>query len=356
MQPLSLSPHQHQVLKPFVQVFAQYIQSEDFLQDQKDRIEREQFFQKELPKRIDHLTEAELDDLIVKLWASRMWGNKQYHVQKVLADNGLEKLRIELKLLLDTSTPYITRYERFLKEIRGLGPASLTEMLCYIEPAECGIWNKKARQAIKILTLDTFVNPAQYRLAPSEYKTFNHVLRAIAAELPQVNAKTPDLLFVDYFLFQVTEPTPQADVPVVAIFTFDHDEMRDLIESIGSMLGFETDTEKQIGRGAKVDVIWRSHIGNLGLVTYVFEVHKSGSMDSLLLNLQKAKSSPSVQKVIAVSDQGQLDKIKLESEGLPEEFRRSLGFWQVEHVQAVGDHLESAMTIINALGLVQGAI
>lgn len=356
MQPLILSPQQQQALKPFVQSFAQYIKSDDFAQDQADRVQRELYFQKELPQRIDRLTEAELDELIVKLWASRMWGNKQYHVQKVLADNGLEKLRTELKMLLDTSTPYPLRYERFLLEIKGLGPASLTEMLCYIDPQECGIWNKKARQAIKILALDTFVNPAKYRLSPREYETFNQVLKTVAGQLPQINGKSADLLFVDYFLFQITEEIPQAAVPDVSTIAFDHDEMRDLIESIGAMLGFDTDTEKQIGHGAKVDVIWRSHIGNLGLVTYVFEVHKSGSMDSLLLNLQKAKSSPTVQKVIAVSDQLQLDKIRLESEGLPEEFRRSLGFWRVEHVQEVGDHLESAMAIINALELVQGAI
>jgi len=58
-----------------------------------------------------------------------------------------------------------------------------------------------------------------------------------------------------------------------------------------------------------------------------------------------------VQKVIAVSDEGQLEKIKSESEGLPEEFRRALEFWRVEEVQEVGENLRSAMEIINRLGL-----
>jgi len=91
------------------------------------------------------------------------------------------------------------------------------------------------------------------------------------------------------------------------------------------------------------------------LVTYVFEVHKSGSIDSLLLNLQRAKSNPTVQKVVAVSDETQLEKIRHESEGLPEEFRRALGFWRVEEVEKVGQGLQSAIEIVNRLGLVQRA-
>lgn len=351
---IALSPQQRQALKPYAQSFAIYIQSDAFAENKTDRVHRELYYQKELPKRVDKLTEAELDELISSLWASRMWGNKQYLVQKVIADNSIEKLRIELKSLLDTATPYQVRYEHFLKEVKGLGPASLTEMLCYIQPQECGIWNQKARQAIKILGMESLVNPAKYRLSAREYENFNQLLKSIAAELPQVDSKTLDLLFVDYFLFQVTEQTPESAVEADKEFVFDHDEMCELIENIGAMLGFDTSTEEQIGRGAKVDVIWRSRIGNLGLVTYVFEVHKNGSMDSLLLNLQKAKSSPTVQKVIAVSDQVQLDKIKGESEGLPEEFRRSLGFWRVEDVKQVGDHLQSAMGIISSLNLVQG--
>ena len=124
-----------------------------------------------------------------------------------------------------------------------------------------------------------------------------------------------------------------------------------MIRDIGVMLGFDADTEVQVAHGARVDVVWRARIGNLGMVTYVFEVHRSGSIDSLLLNLQKAKSSPTVQKVIAVSDERQLEKIKSESEGLPEGFRRALEFWPVKEVQRVGENLQTAMEIINRLGL-----
>jgi len=117
------------------------------------------------------------------------------------------------------------------------------------------------------------------------------------------------------------------------------------------MLGFEADTEVQVAHGARVDVVWSARIGNLGIINYVLEVHKRGSIDSLLMNLQKAKSNPTVQKVVAISDETQLEKIKRESEGLPEEFRRDLTFWPVEDVLKVHENLELAMKTIDNLNL-----
>lgn len=356
MKAVILTLEQKKLIKNYLQPFANYVTSEQFHEDQAEREARVTYFQKELPKKIGEFSEAEIGELVVKLWASQMWGNKQYLVQKIISDNGIEKLRHELKLLLDTSSSVTTRYERFLKEVKRLGPASLTEMLCYIQPQICGIWNQKARHALKILGLDSYVDPNKYRLSADEYETFNQVLRAIAQELEAAQFKNVDLLFVDYFLYEVGQATPEQPSPQEPSEAFDHDEMRDIIQTVGVMLGFDAEAEVQVGHGARVDVVWRARIGNLGLVTYVFEVHKSGSIDGLLLNLQKAKSSPTVQKVIAVSDEIQIEKIKNESEGLPEEFRRALAFWRVEEVQKVAENLQSAIEVINRLCLVQGAV
>jgi hypothetical protein len=167
-------------------------------------------------------------------------------------------------------------------------------MLSYIQPDARGIWNKKGREAIESLGLDSYVNPNKYRLSSEEYNTFNEVLHSIAKELEAAQFEHVDLLFVDYFLYEVTQNPALPTPPIEKLETFDHDEIRDMIQGIGVMLGFDTDTEVQVGHGAKVDVVWRARIGDLGLVTYVFEVHKSGSMDSLLPNLQKSKSSPTV--------------------------------------------------------------
>lgn len=356
MQPIILTAEQKKKINNYIRVFNNYVKSDTFQADQIERLARVNYFRKELPQKLNELSEADVDELVVKLWASRMWGNKQYLVQQVISDNGIEKLRRELRELLDTKESVAVRYERFAKEVARLGgPASLTEMLCYIQPQECGIWNGKARQALKVLELDQYVNPTKYRLSAEEYQTFNKLLQTIASELQNAGFKDVDLLFVDFFLFEVGQETSEKKAPPQTGEPFDHDEIRDQIQSIGEMLGFDADTEVQVAPGAKLDAVWRARIGNLGIVTYVFEVHKSGSIDSLLLNLQKAKGSPTVQKVIAVSDELQLAKIKNESEGLPEEFRRSLGFWRVPDVQKVSESLQSAIDIINGLGLIQGA-
>ena len=73
-------------------------------------------------------------------------------------------------------------------------------------------------------------------------------------------------------------------------------------------------SEVRVGKGAIVDAVWSINIGNMGQIMYVFEVQTKGSIDSLLLNLQKANNNKSVQAIVAVSDKKQLQKIKDESE------------------------------------------
>ncbi len=350
---MKLSPKQVNALRHYVKKFDSYLKSNSFSNDLSDREQRVSFYHEELPDKIEDISEIELEEIISNLWASRMWGNKQYLVQKIINENGLGSIKYEIKRLLDTSIPASERYYRALNKINGLGPASITEMLTYIQPEECGIWNRKARDALKILGIE-HVNPDKYRLSANEYAIFNQLMLEILNELKNAGISTDyamDLIFVDFFLFVVSQglPTVIYNGPI-----FDHDEIRDLTENIGVMLGFETDTEVNVAHGARVDVVWRTRIGNLGMVTYVFEVHKSGSIDSLLLNLQKAKSNPTVQKVIAISDEAQLKKIEKECEGLPEGFKRDLTFWQVKHVQEVAEKLQSSMEIINSLDLIRG--
>ncbi|MBI2862550.1 MAG: hypothetical protein HYX89_07005 [Chloroflexi bacterium] len=182
------------------------------------------------------------------------------------------------------------------------------------------------------------------------------MVKAIRGELLAAGIGA-DLLTVDFFLYEVgqsavptqkqaglAEPGAGAD--------FDHDEMKEAVKNIGLMLGFDVQTEVPIARGAKVDVVWRAKIGNLGRVTYVFEVHKAGSIDSLILNLQKAKGGATVQKVVAISDERQLAKIRQECEELPEEFRKALAYWPVNQVLEVAKGLGQATQIMDNLGLV----
>lgn len=333
--------------------FRKYLQSPGYEKERQERAAHVRFVQQDLPARLPELSEADVTAIIRLLYATRMWGNKEYRAQKVISDNGIDKLREELGRLLDTSVAPSERYWRFLQQVEGFGPASVTEMLCYRQPGACGIWNKVAREGLTALGISEPISPAKYTLSAQEYATFNELVSAIGDELRAAKVPDVDHLLVDFFLYEVTLVVSEAETKPLPT-EFDHDEVRDLILDIGVMLGFDADTEVRVAHGAKVDSVWRARIANLGLVTYVFEVHKGGSIDSLILNLQKAKSNPTVQKVIAVSDSNQLAKIQAESEALPEEFRRALAVWPVEEVVQVGESLRSATESISRLGLLPG--
>lgn len=359
-----LNEAEKKAIAEYIEAFRAYMATDQFQKDNTDRRERVAFFKRELPSKLDTFSEADVETIVKQLWASRIWGNKDYLTQKIIESNGIDVLREQIRRLIETGDPEKT-YAEFLKEVNGLGPASTTEILTYLYPERCGIWNRQAREALEALGITRYVDPEKYRLSTSEYRTFNRLLRAIAGELESAAiAQEIDLLFVDFFLYEVAQAAksgiPSGDttkvVKPLSPADFDHNEIRDLLADIGISLGFAVDTEVRIAHGAQVDVVWRARIANLGLVTYVFEVHRAGSIDSLILNLQKARSASSVQKVVAVSDQAQLDKIRKECEGLPEEFRRALRLWEVSDVLETGEHLQSVMTSISNLDLIEGTV
>lgn len=188
----------------------------------------------------------------------------------------------------------------------------------------------------------------KYYITGKEYVEIIKTYKEILHELEELKYPKLDMLGVDYLLFEISiykEAKIDED--------FDHDEIRDKISEIGEWLGFESLIEEHISPGAKVDVIWRAKIANLGVVTYVFEVHKKGSIDSLILNLQKALNNPTVQKLIAVTNSSQIETIKGEINNLPENFRKSLTFWNVRDVIDTYENLSKVIENIKTLDLIK---
>jgi hypothetical protein len=351
--PLSLEPEQKQAISEYLKPFKDYLRTSDGSREFDSRKKRLEFYKGLTPKKLETLDEITFEKIIGGLWASQFWGNKRYLIQKLLTDNGIEKLGKELNILLHGEKPPEVRYSDFLKRVKGLGPASVTELLCYTDPRQCAIWNDKARKGLELLKFGETLPLQKYQISTEEYKMFNSAVRAIAEELwVKGFEEIKDLALVgaDLFLYAVWRhhrKEPEDDEK------FDHDEICNYLSDIGTWLGFEVDTERTVAHGARVDVIWRSAIGNLGVVTYVFEVQIHGNIDSLILNLQKSLSNPTVQKVVAVSDHQQLQKLEKEIEGLPENFRRCLVLWQARDVKEAYGHLSRATEIINKLGLVE---
>ena len=173
-----------------------------------------------------------------------------------------------------------------------------------------------------------------------------------------------DLLALDYFIWKDLQIEPADTVVPVEEKpeketekqkSFVHNDVRDRIRDIGSFLGFKAEVEKKVADGAVVDTIWEVSVGNMGRITYVFEVQTSGSIDSLLLNLMKAKNNPSVQGIVAVSDAKQLEKIKKEASSL-KAIRDELKYWDYNDVLKVFDSLSNAYESINSLGLVPSGL
>ena len=338
--------------------FRRFLKSVDFKKDMKSRGKHRELVMDILGQNeIKSMTEIQFGELVSDLWASSMWGNKDYLVQKIIDDNkGIDRVRTQFVDLLYGKDSFEKRFDRFIKEVRGLGPASLTEILCLFDPGRFSIWNNIARKALRYLEFDSLpLN--KWQISAKEYQGINETMTLVAKKLRDLGLTDADLLAVDYFLYEtwlVEKDKVEAEGELTEeTYEFDHDEVRDFIRDIGVHLGFETDTEKLIARGAKVDVIWRAKIANLGVVTYVFEVHKKGSIDSLIVNLQKALNNPTVQKIIAVSDKTRVDRIREEIKSLPENFRKALTFWEASDAIRTHDRLSEVIQSINKLELVK---
>lgn len=348
-----LNQEQRNQVRKYIQHFKEYENTEAYKEDIEDKKMRTEKFSAITLEIWHSMNEFDLGEIFSMLWAANAWVNKDYFVNKIIADNSLNHIKKELGMLLFNPDDIVKNFNRTISGLKNLGPASITELLCYFHPDQFGIWNNRARAALKILGFEKTLPLDTYEINGEQYQQFNSVLKEIVAELKKAGYTDADLLFANYFLYEVGVQGEIPSKPPILPTTFDHNEVRDYIRNIGTWLGFEAEIEKHIGPGARVDVVWKAQISNLGVVNYIFEVHKSGSIDSLIVNLQKSKRNPTVQKIIAVSDKNQLDTIKKEITGLPEEFVSSMAYWNVEDVIETYQKLQDVFAIINRLELVK---
>ena len=278
----------------------------------------------------------------------------------MIADNGFTALKKQLAELLYGTNPIEKRWDLFLKSVKGMGPATISELLTYANPQEYAIFNKTTILCFGYLDIPDMPK-YNYQYTGKKYMEVCTIAKEIAQELKKFGAENYDLLAVDYFLWDEILPLAEkksAEIPVseskkpttVSDSKSLHDEIKEKLVAIGELLGFDSRSEVKITAGAVVDAIWEAKIGNMGKAIYVFEVQSKGSIDSLILNLKKAQSNAAVQAVVAVADEGQLSKIIRESAGVIDE--KSLRTWDSEDVLAVYDSLVRAHESINKLALV----
>ncbi|MEM0506985.1 MAG: hypothetical protein QXW58_07000 [Thermosphaera sp.] len=285
---------------------------------------------------IDNLTEEDIAEVIAELWANAGWTNKQYIVERVLRNNKLEDLKQAFKKLLWSEEPLGDRFDEFFKKVKNIGLAAATEIACFTKPDEFFIWNERCREGLRALGLDKVVPVNKYRLRGQEYEKVVELGKRLS-RLMSKEGVGQNLIDVDIFLYSLITGQLKTTLvqPIQRIeedYDFDHDEIVEKLVEIGNSLGFEAEEEVLISSGARVDVVWRANIGVLSSVEFVFEVHKSGSLDSAVLNLLRAKGRPTVQRLIIVSNTKGINVFKKEISSLPEEFRKIVAYLEAKEV------------------------
>ena len=326
-----------------------------------ERKERKEYYQSFTKDKLLAMTEDDFAEYIGKLWSMLIWGNKKYVVDKLISDNGFKKLKNQLVDLLYGTNDIESRWDTFLKSVKGMGPATISELLTYANPQEYAIFNRTTLLSYSYLEISDMPK-YNYQYTGKKYVEVCKVAKKISLELQKSGATDYDFLAVDYFLWDEVLPLTEKKLSEVVNVSVSpksedknnskslHDEIKEKLVAIGELLGFDSRSEVKIATGAVVDAIWEAKIGNMGKAIYVFEVQSKGSIDSLILNLKKAQSNAAVQAVVAVADEEQLAKIISESMGVIDE--KSLRTWDSEDVLAVYDSLVRAHESINKLALV----
>ena len=324
-----------------------------------ERMERRAFYQSFTKDKILNMTEEVFLEYISKLWSMIMWGNKSYVVNCIIEDNGFKQVKESLVDLLYGEAKIEKRWDSFTKSIKGIGPATMSELLCYSNPEKYIIFNKTTINCFSYLGVPNMPK-YNYQYTGKKFIEVCGIAKEIAEALKEAG-EDGDLLAVDYFLWDEILPLVEQKEPEIKTSENSkptsnkesrsiHDEIKENLVKIGKLLGFESRSEVKIATGAVVDAVWEAKIGNMGKAIYVFEVQSKGSIDSLILNLKKAQSNAAVQAVVAVADEEQLAKIIRESEGVID--AKSLRTWDSDDVLVVYDSLARAHESINKLALV----
>ena len=121
------------------------------INDFKERKNRINYYQSISKDKILKMSKEDLLEYISKLWAMLIWGNKQYYVDKLIADNGFDNLKVELANLLWSNETIEIRWDKARIALKGIGPALMSELLCYVYPNKYILWNRRAYVGLEYL-------------------------------------------------------------------------------------------------------------------------------------------------------------------------------------------------------------
>ena len=141
------------------------------------------------------MTEEEFLEYISKLWSMLIWGNNKYVVDKMIADNGFATLKKQLADLLYGTNPIEKCWDVFLKSIKGMGPATISELLTYANPQEYVIFNKTTILCYGYLDI---TDMPKYNYQSPERSMLKYVL---LQKISQQNSKKPVQMIMIFWLW-----------------------------------------------------------------------------------------------------------------------------------------------------------
>lgn len=307
-------------------------------------------------KKILSFTNEDFYEMLSPLWAMAMWGNKQHRIDSIIEKNGLQLLREQFANLMYGSDSLSKRWDEFRDKISLIGPGIMSEVLSRTYPDKCLLWNRVTKNGFlffeveKTPKYDSAMDGTMYE----HLSKYGQKMLELAKK--QGYNDLENLIALDYFIWHelkqvtVTEETEIEMPKNKKEQTFVHNDIRDKIKAIGDSLGFNAKTEQTIAVGSRVDAVWEVSIGNMGRIIYVFEVQAKGNIDSLLVNLMKAKTNKAVQGIVAVSDSETIEEIKKKVG--PLEISKDVRYWDYKEVIEVYEALTTAYESINKLKLV----
>ena len=332
-----------------------FVNSSEGRQWIKEKQRKDEFFAVYFSEQqIDKLDEGVLRELIHVLSAFNSWTNKDWLLQEMLRSD-LSVIRDGFKQLLYGSEPLAKRFDNVKNRVRMMGSACISEILAHHHPREYPIWNSRSRGGLIALGVDEAQLPKSVQISGTQYERFCDLVQDVRDQIAQVDPSFNNLIELNFLLYYISvneiNLQTQLEMLYVAQDDFEHDAVVDKVIELGDGLGFEVQKEFSVMPGCRIDAIWRTRVANLGTISYAFEVHRKGSRDSAILNLQRIRRDPTIQKVVIVSSKDELEQFRREIASLDEGFRNAVGYFEVQDLQRALSHVQSLKDILNSLGL-----
>ncbi len=352
MAPLELNAEQIETLRHYIEEFKEWLKTPEGQASVKEHRDHEKYFKEKLsPQNLEKMTSDEFREVYKTLWASSIWGNKDWYVDKrLLEPNGLETIKQELKKLLYGPGEIDARYDEFRKNVKGFGPSSISEILHFVFPDKYCLWNEKPKSVFPFLGLtllpDRFF---KYQITSgSEYLQCVNVLKVIKNVLKDYGIV--DFIDLDIFFWHIYDdvmPAKPKEVKVVTelkkpmkVLISDHDGAEYYLLELGKMLGFFTYVasrdqtkifnerklgdvallkeippfagERDLNSAREIDVIWFSEDEN---PKYCFEVEHT--MDILRSLNRLAQLQHIYAKFFIVAPEERRSKFEIEMQKYP---------------------------------------